>query len=132
MKEDKPLITIDKLDASEKEKFLAWAKNVREIQNDPNLSIKDKIKSLKELDNKTALISLGKIVKTKAKKTWKDASWAKRLGVLGAGTALLAASGSGAGIAALGGAIGLPLFLVTAAGGTLIGTIIDELSKDNK
>ncbi|WP_452233054.1 hypothetical protein [Lacinutrix sp. MEBiC02595] len=132
MKEEKTLVIVEKLNTSEKEEILAWAKNVKEIQNDKNLNVKDKIKSLKELDNKTAFISLGKIIKTKTKKSWKNASWAKRLGVIGASGALLTVSGSGAGIAALGGAIGLPLFLVTAAGGTLIGTLIDELSKNKK
>ena len=38
--------------------------------------------------------------------------------------------GSGAGIAALGGAIGLPLFLLTGAGGALVGMIIERLDKN--
>ena len=130
MNEKKQMIVINKLNSYEKEDILIWAKKVKEIQSGKTLGTKSKIKSLKELDNKKALVSLGKIIKSKTKKSWKNASWAKKLGVIGASGALITVSGSGAGIAALGGAIGLPLFLVTAAGGTLIGTLIDELTKN--
>ena len=40
---------------------------------------------------------------------------------------ILTIGGEGAGIAALGTAIGVPLYLVVGAGGVLLGTIIDEL-----
>ena len=123
------LIVVNNLNRSEINDLKIWANRVREIQVDSNLSYREKIKSIKLLDNKRAFKSLTKIVKDRTKKTWKKASWAKRLGVIGAGGALLTVGGSGAGIAALGGAIGLPLFLLTAAGGALIGTVIDELDR---
>lgn len=61
--------------------------------------------------------------------TWKDRSWAARLGLSGATAAALASAGQGAGIAALGTAVGVPLWLVLGAGGTFLGTLIDELRK---
>ncbi|HQX66367.1 MAG: hypothetical protein IPH43_14770 [Xanthomonadales bacterium] len=45
---------------------------------------------------------------------------------MGAAVGALTLSGQGAGIAALGGAIGVPLFVVFGAGGALAGVIIDE------
>ena len=48
---------------------------------------------------------------------------------MGAAVTALTLSGQGAGIAALGGAIGVPLFVVFGAGGALAGVIIDEVRK---
>lgn len=58
---------------------------------------------------------------------WRNRSWPARLGC-GVALGTLASVGSqGAGIAALGGAIGLPLWIVLGAGGTFAGTLIQEL-----
>ena len=51
---------------------------------------------------------------------------------IGGAVGALTLSGQGAGIAALGGAIGLPLFVVFGAGGALAGVIIDEIRKKKK
>jgi hypothetical protein len=48
---------------------------------------------------------------------------------IGAAVASLTITGQGAGIAALGGAIGVPLFVVFGAGGALAGVIIEEAKK---
>jgi hypothetical protein len=48
---------------------------------------------------------------------------------IGAAVASLTITGQGAGIAALGGAIGVPLFVVFGAGGALAGVILDEARK---
>jgi len=48
---------------------------------------------------------------------------------IGAAVASLTITGQGAGIAALGGAIGVPLFVVFGAGGALAGVILDEIRK---
>src|SRR5690606_21114042 len=60
---------------------------------------------------------------------WQDRSWAARLGMSAVGIATITGSTQAAGIAALGGAIGVPLWIVLGAGGTFIGTLIDELRK---
>ena len=51
------------------------------------------------------------------------------MAILAGGGTLLTAGLAGSGIAALGGAIGVPLFLLTAAGGSFVGLIIDSLVK---
>jgi len=60
---------------------------------------------------------------------WDNRNWATRvaLGGVGAGLAVGGAE-AGAGIAALGSAIGVPLWLVTASGGAFLGALIDELA----
>ncbi len=58
---------------------------------------------------------------------WDDRNWAARLGLAGMAGAAALTGGQWAGIAALGGAIGVPLWMLTGAGGTVLGAIIDEL-----
>jgi hypothetical protein len=99
------------------------------IQQDKLIFKREKIYDLKKLNNKQAIsLSLKYSINY-----WKDANWAQKIGIVGLGGGLaLAGTSGGAGIAALGGAIGLPLFLVTGAGGAFIGTIIDTLVKKQK
>lgn len=59
---------------------------------------------------------------------WTERSLPARMAI-GAAIGALTLSGQGAGIAALGGAIGVPLFVVFGAGGALAGVIIDEIRK---
>ncbi len=60
---------------------------------------------------------------------WDDRSWAARLGMGGAAFAVAAFGTQGAGIAALGTAIGVPLWIVLGAGGTFARTLIDDLQR---
>ena len=59
---------------------------------------------------------------------WKERGLPARM-AMGAAVTALTLPGQGAGIAALGGAIGVPLFVVFGAGGALAGVIIDEVRK---
>ena len=59
---------------------------------------------------------------------WEERGLPARL-ALASAAAALTLSGQGAGIAALGGAVGVPLFVVFGAGGALAGVIIDEIRK---
>ncbi len=75
---------------------------------------------------KTLLIQAMKQIKTKA---WDERGWPARLALAGLTAGVGGVGLEGAGIAAMGGAIGLPLFLRTSAGGALLGSIIQELEK---
>ncbi|MHA7864873.1 hypothetical protein [Flagellimonas marinaquae] len=122
-------IDFDGLTEEEKDQLLEWAERVKAIQNDKSLSFKEKLNELKQLNNSSTFKNISKYVGKKTKDQWKKANYTKRLAFLaGAGTLSLVGF-SGAGIAALGGAIGLPLFLLTAAGGAVVGSIIDGLKK---
>ena len=59
---------------------------------------------------------------------WTERGLPARMAI-GAAAASLTLTGQGAGIAALGGAIGVPLFVVFGAGGALAGVIIEEAVK---
>ena len=123
---------LEKLDDIERQNVLNWAVEVRKIQQNNKLSSKEKIYDLKNLNNKQVFKNVISIVLNYSKANWKKANWAQKIGIIGlTGGLIVAGASGGAGIAALGGAIGLPLFLVTTAGGTFIGTIIDSLNKKN-
>ena len=123
---------LEKLNDREKQNVLNWAVEVKKIQQNNKLTTKEKIYDLKNLNNKQAFKNVISIALNYSKSYWKKANWAQRIGIIGLTSGLIVAGASGgAGIAALGGAIGLPLFLVTTAGGTFIGTIIDSLNKKN-
>lgn len=59
---------------------------------------------------------------------WDDRSLKARFGIVGATAGMVVFGWAGAGIAALGGAIGLPLWIVLGAGGLAAGALIEELS----
>lgn len=60
-------------------------------------------------------------------KIWDERSWMTRIG-LGAAVVTAASIGSeGAGIAALGGAIGVPLWILFGSGGALVGAVLDKI-----
>lgn len=62
--------------------------------------------------------------------SWDDRSVATRLAGVAAFTALALGGGeAGAGIAALGTAVGVPLWIVFAAGGAFAGALLDEIQK---
>lgn len=122
-------MNLDSLNEEERKQLLTWAESVKTIQKDKDLSKKEKIRQLTKLSNSKAFKSCSKVAMSYSKSYWKNASYAERLGIIGAGGALTLAGVGGAGIAALGGAVGVPLFLLTAAGGTFIGTIIDKIKK---
>lgn len=62
---------------------------------------------------------------------WDDPGWIARTGLAGVAVGALFFGGEGAGIAAFGGAIGVPLWLVLGAGGVVLGALIEELSRQS-
>lgn len=122
-------LEFDKLSQEEKAKILAWARQVRAIQKNPALNFKQKFNALKQLNNSQAFKSTNKFVLMHSKRYWKHAPWTERIGLIGLAGGAIVFGVQGAGIAALGGAVGLPLFLLTGAGGALVGMIIERLDK---
>jgi len=106
-----------------------WAEELLAIRNS-NLSVFRKTKRAVEATlQRKVIFPIVKNFSTELKRVgWDERSWAARL--LGAGVlAAIAVGGQGAGIAALGGAIGVPLWIVFGAGGAFAGTLLDEIQK---
>ena len=64
-----------------------------------------------------------------AKHAWKDRSWPARIGLSAAALATVLTAGQGAGIALLGTAIGVPLWIVFGSGGEFAGVLLDEIDQ---
>ena len=64
-----------------------------------------------------------------AKHAWKDRSWPARIGVSAAAIASILTAGQGAGIALLGTAVGVPLWIVFGAGGAFAGELLEEIDR---
>jgi hypothetical protein len=58
---------------------------------------------------------------------WDERSWPSRLALAGVLVAIVPFWGEGAGIAAFGSAIGVPLWVVFGAGGAFAGVLLQEL-----
>ncbi len=61
--------------------------------------------------------------------TWDERGLKSRLGLSGAAAGLVIFGGQGAGIAALGTAIAVPLWVVLGAGATFAGFLYEELTR---
>ena len=63
---------------------------------------------------------------------WNERGYKSRGLLVGAGLGLVLFGGQGAGIAALGTAIGVPLWIVLGAGGAFVGTLLEEVRRLGK
>lgn len=108
---------------------IEWAEQLLAIRRSDASMMEKARKAIQETVQREVVLALlstsGSAIKDLA---WDDRSWSGRLGIGTATVAALAVGGQGAGIAALGGAVGVPLWIVLGAGGSFAGMLIDELS----
>lgn len=112
--------------------LLDWAYGLLALRNS-DLSMKEKMKrSIIMTQKKDLIFPILKMHLKKIKATlWDDRTTKSKLAIAGMTTGLTFFSGQSAGFAALGGAIGVPLWIVFGAGGTFAGYIIEEIKKKN-
>lgn len=117
--------------ATERDALASWLEKLLAIRKSA-YSVAQKIKqTLAATKEHKILWPLLKIISSEAKKNlWDNRSTKGRLGVLGVSTGILFFGGQSAGIAALGGAVGLPLWIVLGAGATFAGYVLDEIHKN--
>lgn len=119
---------VERMDEDQRTLALAWAQKAQEISTRVDLSKSEKLRQLKGLETapvvKAFIIGLAAALK---QHLWNERSWPARGALSGLALGVVAVGGQGAGIAAMGGAIGIPLFLLTTAGGALLGTVVSEL-----
>jgi|GEM_PF-1066204 len=118
------------LDAQQREDLLSWAKSLVALRQS-SVGRLAKARSAVALTVKSGVaVKVVQITARRAKAiAWTDRSWAVRLGGIAAVGTATVAGGQGAGIAALGGAIGVPLWMVLGAGGAFAGVLIEELER---
>ncbi len=124
---------IDQMDAPQRELVLAWSEKAHEIATSTDLTKAAKLKALSRLETtpavKAFIMALLAALKQHA---WDERSWPARGALFGLAAGAATFGTQSAGIAAFGGAVGINLFLLTTAGGSLLATIISEISSASK
>jgi hypothetical protein len=114
----------------EREALLAWMVQLLHVR-DSSLSTLQKAKTAVRLTATSKVVwPVAKMLGHEVKRLgWDERGTKSRLGIVGAGVGLALFGGQGAGIAALGTAIGVPLWVVLGAGAYFAPVLIEELSK---
>jgi hypothetical protein len=107
-----------------------WARKLLEIRSSP-LTKLEKAKAAVSLTASSKVVwPVAKIVAKEAKRIgWDDRSKTARLGLGGAAIGAAVFGGKSAGIAALGTAIGVPLWVVLGAGASFANVLIEEVTR---
>lgn len=115
--------------ASEKEAIRLWIERLLEIKAS-NLPAMQKAKQavLVTGASNVVLPTVKMIARETKRLAWDDRGLKGRLGVGGAAVGLALFGGQGAGIAALGTAIGVPLWVVFGAGAAFLGVLYEEIT----
>jgi len=124
------LTVIEQASPLEREIMFNWATQLIGIR-DSNLTSTEKAKAaISATIESKAIYPFIKTIGREIKRLgWDERSLPARIGLSAAAFAAVLLSGKGAGIAALGGAIGVPLWVVFGAGGAFAGVIIEEVER---
>lgn len=121
---------IEQASQLEREAMLNWATQLVEIRNSHLTSAEKAKAAISATIESKAIYPFIKTLGREIKRIgWVERSLPARIGLSAAAFAAVLLSGKGAGIAALGGAIGVPLWVVFGAGGAFAGVIIEELGR---
>ena len=128
---------VTEVDDSTREALLDWAQKLMEIRSSNLPAVSKARQALSASTKKKVVVSATQIIYTTIEPIMRDVKrhgWDER-GIAGRFTiggivlGATAFSGQGAGLAALGSAVGLPLWFVLGAGGAFLGTLVEELSR---
>ena len=128
---------VTEVDDSTRAVLLDWATQLLEIRNSKVPAVVKACRALSTSTKKDVFVSATKLIYRKVRPFirgvkrhgWDERGIAGRFMIGGIALGATAFSGQGAGIAALGSAIGLPLWFVLGAGGAFLGTLVEELSR---
>lgn len=114
---------------SEKEALRLWIERLLEIKAS-SLPVAQKAKqALSATSGSDVILPTVKIIAREAKRlAWDDRGLKGRLGMGGAAVGIALFGGQGAGIAALGTAIGVPLWVVFGAGAAFVGLLYEQIT----
>lgn len=124
------LTIVEKATPSELQAISQWAYGLLEIRDKP-LSKLDKARQAIRLTLSSNIVwPTVKIVASKVKEVgWDNRSRTGRFGIAGAATGIALFGGQSAGIAALGTAIGVPLWIVLGAGASFANLLVEEVAR---
>lgn len=116
--------------ATEREALLLWMVQLIQIR-ESSLSNIQKAKQALQLTSRSKVVwPIVKVIAQEVKRLgWDERGTKSRYGIVGAGVGLAIFGSQGAGIAALGTAIGVPLWVVLGTGAYFAPVLIEELKK---
>ena len=110
-----------------------WITQLLVLKDAPLGKLKKAKKAIAITASSKVAIAAAKIVTRHVKRVaWDERSTAARFGLGGAALGLAAFGSQGAGIATLGTAVGVPLWVVSGAGASLAGVLLEELNRSIK
>jgi hypothetical protein len=122
---------------NDRETVLVWLRELQAIRVQPTNNFAKAQAALSASVKGPVVLALVKAlapavtraVGTSKQVLWDDRGWAARFALAGVTLGAAAFGGEAAGVAALGSAIGVPLWLVLGAGGSFLGAMIEELER---
>ena len=127
---------VAELGREERLALYGWAQELLAIRSARASRTRKALAAIRATTRRDTIVALVRQMRTRIQKAgykskrllWDDRNWPTRLALSGVTMGLVAGGpGAGAGVAALGGAIGVPLWILTAAGGAFLGTLVEEL-----
>lgn len=123
-------VAVEKIDDVQKQQLVVLFQRLLELREASMSPVRKMRAVLTDVQNRKAAVailhhSFGQLKDL----AWDDRTWATRLGLSVAITTTVATGGQSAGIAMLGTAIGVPLWVVFGAGGAFAGAMIEELKR---
>lgn len=106
-----------------------WITQLLALKDAPMGKLEKAQKAIAVTASSKAAVTAAKLVAKHIKRVaWDDRSTAARFGMGGAALGLAAFGSQGAGVAALGTAVGVPLWVIFGAGASLAGVLLEELN----
>lgn len=123
------LVVAQKANDAERSVLAQWAEALLQVRNSDLSTFEKARRSIQLTINAKTVLPLIKYAAVELKRIGWDERGIPARFVLSAVAVALTISGSGAGVAALGGAIGLPLWVVFGAGAAFAGVFVEEGKK---
>jgi hypothetical protein len=115
---------------AEKEALSRWIERLFEIKASDLPALQKAKQAISLTASSKVILPVVKIIARETKRLgWDDRGLPGRLGIGGAAVGLALFGGQGAGVAALGTAIGVPLWVVFGAGATFLGVLYEEITR---
>lgn len=114
----------------QRDSVIVWLRKLLSVSGS-NQTLTTKMRQALEITRsadvvKPIAITIGKEVKRVG---WDERSWPARFALSGALATAAVFGGEGAGVAAFGTAVGVPLWMVTSAGAAFAGVLVEELER---
>lgn len=121
---------VDDTNLEQQQALLEWSKDLLAIRHSEDSGVVKVKATVAATAQRKVIWPIVRVMLYRLKRLgWSERSWKARLGIGTVAATALVFGGQGAGIAALGTAIGVPLWIVFGAGATFAGLLMDELEE---